>query len=59
MPAGVYRCDDFDGARKWNLLDNIRKVTLQGPQAISGDWDTYGTVYVACGNSGYVWGRMD
>ena len=54
---GVFRCDDFDGARTWIRLDNIRKVSLVVPTALQGDPDTWGSVYVGC-EAGYVAGTI-
>jgi hypothetical protein len=59
---GVYRSDDFTatmtGAVTWTLLTTAPAGSLDGPHTISADQDTYGTVYIGFGASGYAYGKL-
>ena len=60
---GLYRCDNFNPSNPiatvtWTLLSDMTNVSLDFPWSISGDLDTYGTVYVGYSASGYAWGHL-
>jgi hypothetical protein len=61
-PMGLYRCDDFTSDPKvlptWKLLSHSPCDLLDYSNCLCADPDTFGTIYIAFGGTGYGYGKL-